>query len=217
MKNFLLGLLIFLAGALSGSAALQLWVPNRTNCAPTTESRWVAETPMMASVARLAAPVSTPTLAATPEPPSPALRELNLLMPVLGVTPAQLVNTFSDARGQGRRHDAIDIMAPLGTAVLAVEDGKVAKLFESKQGGHTIYQFDQPGELAYYYAHLDRYADGLAEGQQVKRGDVIGYVGFSGNANPLAPHLHFAIFLLGPEKHWWQGTAINPYPYLGGR
>jgi murein DD-endopeptidase MepM/ murein hydrolase activator NlpD len=152
-------------------------------------------------------------------PPAPAqpVRPLALTMPVVGIKPAQLVDTFTDARSEGRSHDAIDIMAPLGTPVVAVEDGTIAKLFDSKQGGHTIYQFDAPGELAYYYAHLDRYADGIAEGMPVKRGDVIGYVGYTGNANPAAPHLHFAIFQLGPEKRWWKGTAINPYHYLGGR
>ena len=213
MNNFLMGLLLFLAGALTGSAALQLLVPNRTNCATTTQALSRMETPMMS----FAADLTSEELPGPAPPPLAPLRELNLLMPVLGIRPNQLVDTFNDARSEGRRHDAIDIMAALDTPVLAVEDGTVVKLFESKQGGHTIYQFDQAGEIAYYYAHLDRYAAGLVEGQQVKRGDVIGYVGFSGNASPLAPHLHFAIFLLGPEKHWWQGTAINPYPYLGGR
>ncbi|MCB1602577.1 MAG: M23 family metallopeptidase, partial [Xanthomonadales bacterium] len=98
----------------------------------------------------------------------------------------------------------------------AVAAGRVEKLFDSKRGGLTVYQFDVDDKLAYYYAHLDHYADGLSEGQQLARGDVIGYVGSSGNANTLAPHLHFAVFLLGPEKHWWQGTPINPYPLLGG-
>jgi murein DD-endopeptidase MepM/ murein hydrolase activator NlpD len=149
--------------------------------------------------------------------PTAPMRALELAMPVAGVKPTQLLDTFKDARGEGRVHDAIDIMAPTGTPVYAVEDGTIEKLFDSKQGGHTIYQFDVDREIAYYYAHLDRYADGLVQGQAVKRGDLIGYVGYSGNANPAGPHLHFAIFLLGPEKKWWKGTAINPYAYLGGR
>lgn len=144
-------------------------------------------------------------------------RNLELLIPVAGVTADQLRDTFADARGQGRSHDAIDIMAPTGTPILAVDDGVIVKLFDSKLGGLTIYQFNDAAELAYYYSHLDRYADGLTEGQSVERGDLIGHVGYSGNANPAAPHLHFAIFILGPEKLWWQGTAINPYPHLGGR
>lgn len=139
-----------------------------------------------------------------------------LLLPVAGVRADQLQDTYTDARSEARSHDAIDIMAPAGTPVLAVDDGTIAKLFNSKPGGLTIYQFDPRTEYAYYYAHLDRYADGLSEGQAVSRGDVIGFVGSSGNANPAAPHLHFAIFLLGPEKKWWQGTPINPYALLGG-
>ena len=137
-----------------------------------------------------------------------------LLIPVAGVNPAQLSDTFSRARGAGPLHDAIDIMAPRGTPVLAVADGKVVKLFDSKPGGLTVYQFDRGAKLAYYYAHLDGYAPGVAAGTQLKRGDLVGYVGSTGNARPDAPHLHFAIFVLGPEKHWWEGTAINPYPLL---
>lgn len=137
-----------------------------------------------------------------------------LLIPVQGTTAARLADTFTDARDQGRSHDAIDIMAPAGTPVLAVADGHIEKLFYSERGGLTLYQFDPTGRYAYYYAHLQRYADGLAEKQSIRRGQIIGYVGSTGNADPAAPHLHFAIFLLGPERRWWQGTAINPYPVL---
>jgi len=140
-----------------------------------------------------------------------------LLIPVQGVQATKLVDTFTQSRGAGRVHDAIDIMAARGTPVLAVADGRVAKLFTSKPGGLTVYQFDGEEKLAYYYAHLDHYAPNLAEGQVLKRGEVLGYVGSTGNASPEAPHLHFAVFVLGPEKHWWQGTAVNPYPLLGGR
>lgn len=140
-----------------------------------------------------------------------------LVVPVAGVQPAQLVDTYTQARSGGRSHDAIDILAPRGTPVYAVEDGRIAKLFLSRPGGITLYQFDPSERLAYYYAHLDGYADGIVEGKQVKRGELIGYVGSTGNADPSAPHLHFAVFALGPEKKWWQGTAINPYPLLGGR
>jgi murein DD-endopeptidase MepM/ murein hydrolase activator NlpD len=139
-----------------------------------------------------------------------------LLVPVRGVNASQLSDTFTQSRGEGRRHDAIDILAPRGTPVLAVADGRIEKLFLSKPGGRTIYQFDPTGRVAYYYAHLDAYAPLLSEGSLVKRGQVIGYVGSTGNASPEAPHLHFAIFELGPEKRWWQGTAVNPYPLLGG-
>lgn len=157
------------------------------------------------------AAVSAPAAAATP---MPGLSQL--LLPVQGVKPAQLVDTYTQSRGAGRSHDAIDIMAARGTPVLAVADGRVVKLFTSKPGGLTLYEFDPEQKVAYYYAHLDGYAGGLVEGSQVKRGEVIGYVGSTGNASPEAPHLHFAIFLLGPEKRWWQGTAVNPFALLGG-
>ena len=159
-----------------------------------------------------------PIPAAPPLPaPAPSLpQDSGLLIPVSGVLARQLSDTFTQSRGAGRLHDALDIMAPRGTPVVAVADGRVAKLFNSKPGGLTVYQFDAEERLAYYYAHLDSYAPTLAEGQQLRRGDVIGYVGSTGNASPDGPHLHFAIFILGPDKKWWQGIAINPYPLLGG-
>lgn len=139
-----------------------------------------------------------------------------LLIPVSGINASQLTDTFKEARGNGRAHDAIDIMAPKGTPVLAVADGTLVKLFNSKQGGLTLYQFNVGETKAYYYAHLDRYADGMVEGMSLGRGETIGYVGSTGNASPDAPHLHFAVFELGPEKKWWQGNAINPFPLLTG-
>lgn len=153
---------------------------------------------------------------ATPPPAVPSAGDGPLLLPVQGIDLAQLHDTFSDARSEGRLHDAIDIMAAQGTPVLAVADGTVEKLFDSERGGLTVYQFDRTGRLAYYYAHLQRYADGLAEGQPLTRGQVIGYVGATGNASAEAPHLHFAIFVLGPERRWWEGEAVNPYPILRG-
>ena len=146
-----------------------------------------------------------------------ALAERRLTIPVSGIMATHLTDTFGDERGGGSRpHQALDIMAPRGTPVVAVEDGRVEKLFESRPGGLTIYQFDPSRTYSYYYAHLDRYADGLTEGKAVKRGEVIGYVGFTGNASPEGPHLHFAIFKLGPEKRWYEGTPLNPFPVLGG-
>lgn len=140
----------------------------------------------------------------------------SLLIPVQGVSAAQLTDTFTDARSGGRVHDAIDIMAPAGTPVLAADNGTIVKLFDSKLGGITLYQFDEKGEVAYYYAHLQSYAPNVTENMKVKKGDVIGYVGSTGNASATAPHLHFAVMVLGPEKDWWKGVAINPYPLLGG-
>jgi len=139
------------------------------------------------------------------------LRDRDLKLPVQGVKREALRDTFSDARGGGA-HEALDIMAPRHTPVLAVEDGRIEKLFTSKAGGLTVYQFDPTNSFTYYYAHLDRYANGVHEGQTVRRGDVIGYVGSTGNASPDAPHLHFAIFRLTPKHQWWQGEPINPYP-----
>jgi len=173
------------------------------------------------------APDSTRPWLGQPAPGQPAggtgaepgdLGQRNLLLPVQGIRPDQLSDTFHDARGGGSRvHEALDIMASRGTPVLATEDGRIVKLFTSKQGGLTIYQFDPTETYAYYYAHLDRYADGLVEGQTVRRGQLLGYVGSTGNAAPEGPHLHFAIFRLTPEKHWWQGAPIDPFPLLGGR
>ena len=136
-----------------------------------------------------------------------------LLIPVEGLPRAKLRDNFAEARG-GRKHEALDMMAPRGTPVIAAGDGRVVKLFRSVAGGTTVYQFDSDEKFAYYYAHLDRYADGLKEGVVLKRGDLLGYVGTTGNAPPNAPHLHFAIFRMGPEKRWWKGIAVNPFPFL---
>jgi murein DD-endopeptidase MepM/ murein hydrolase activator NlpD len=141
------------------------------------------------------------------------LRGRDLEIPVAGVDADELRDTFGDARGT-RAHEALDIMAPRNTPVRAVEDGRIARLFTSEAGGLTIYQFDPSETYTYYYAHLDHYASGLKEGQAVRRGQVIGYVGSTGNASPDAPHLHFAIFRLTPERQWWKGEPINPYPVL---
>ena len=158
-------------------------------------------------------PSPAPTPAATPgdDTDIAQLRQRALTLPVQGVTPAQLTDTYTQSRAAGAPHEAIDIMSARGTPVFAVEDGKVVKLFLSKPGGITIYQFDPGSQYAYYYAHLDRYADGLAEGALLRKGQVIGYVGSTGNASPDAPHLHFAIFKLGPERQWWRGTPLNPF------
>lgn len=139
-----------------------------------------------------------------------------VVIPVLGVQAHQLKDTYSQARGRGRTHNALDILAPRNTPVIAAVDGKIRKLFFSKAGGITVYQFDEAEELVYYYAHLERYADGLKEGQFVRQGEVIGYVGTTGNAPAGTPHLHFAIETLTAEKLWWKATPLNPYPILTG-
>lgn len=163
------------------------------------------------------APPPAPAIEAAPRSASEAIGALtsrNLLIPVVGVAADRLVNTFNDSRALGRRHDAIDIMARRGTEVRAVDDGSIAKLFTSKAGGLTIYQFDPTQTFSYYYAHLDHYASGLAEGQPVRRGQLLGFVGSTGNASADAPHLHFAIARLGTDHAWWKGDPINPYPLL---
>jgi murein DD-endopeptidase MepM/ murein hydrolase activator NlpD len=142
-------------------------------------------------------------------PPAAPAGMAKLMVPVEGIKYAQLSDNFDQPRGTERHHEALDIMAPTGTKVFAVADGKVVKLFNSKPGGLTVYEFDTTEKFAYYYAHLDRYADGLKEGAPIKRGDLIGYVGSTGNANPAAPHLHFAVVELTPEKQWWKGTPLN--------
>ena len=139
------------------------------------------------------------------------LRARHLSIPVQGLTLGALRNSFADARDRTRQHEAIDIPAARGTPVLAVEDGRIEKFFTSVRGGLTIYQFDPSRTYAYYYAHLDRYQAGLKEHERVKRGQVLGFVGTTGNAPPNAPHLHFGIFLLTDKKNWWQGAPLNPY------
>lgn len=167
----------------------------------------------LAAVAVCAAAATAPPALEQGASDGPALLAARtLVVPVTGVDPAALVDTFDQGR-PGHRHEAIDILAPRGTPVVAVDDGPLVKLFTSKPGGLTVYQFDRDGRLAYYYAHLDRYADGVQEGMALRRGDVIGYVGTTGNARG-TPHLHFAVFRLGPERQWWKGEAVNPYPAL---
>jgi murein DD-endopeptidase MepM/ murein hydrolase activator NlpD len=153
--------------------------------------------------------------AAEPVPVDVVLIPGGVIVPVAGIASGDLHDNFLQARGGGTRlHGAIDIMAPRNTPVLAAVDGTIRKLFTSAGGGLTIYQFDPAEERIYYYAHLDHYAADLREGQFVRQGSVIGFVGTTGNAAPDAPHLHFAIETLPPTKEWWKGTPVNPYPIL---
>lgn len=142
------------------------------------------------------------------------LKLRGLLLPAPAADARRLRDDFADPR-TGHSHDALDILAPRGSPVVAVDDGVVKKLFTSVRGGLTVYQFDPEETYCYYYAHLDRYAPGLREGMILKKGQRIGDVGITGNSPPDTPHLHFAIFKLGPEKQWWKGAALNPYPLWG--
>ena len=150
---------------------------------------------------------------AAAEAPPEDLRRRGLDFPVAGA-PRTMTDSFDDLRGFARRHHAVDIMAPRGSPVRAVDTGTIVKLASGGAGGTTIYQFDGTELYCYYYAHLQGYAPGLHEGQKVARGEVIGYVGTTGNAPENTPHLHFAIARLDERKEWWNGTPINPYPLL---
>lgn len=166
-------------------------------------------------------PAAPPPLPERPAPAPPAnlpedLGRRSLVVPVQGIQPNELLNTFDDSRSAGRVHEAIDIIAPRNTPVVAVEGGKIAKLFTSDLGGLTIYQFDPTETYSYYYAHLERYAPGLQEGARISPGQVIGYVGSTGNAAEDNPHLHFAIFKLDEKKNWWEGAPINPFHVFKG-
>jgi peptidoglycan LD-endopeptidase LytH len=199
----------FFAGAIG--MAVVVWALPNVMRSPNPSGQHPAERPLAADwkEAKL-----LPSSTATPRVDGDPIRELRnrqLDLPVRGANRRELHDSFYETRRWFHSHEAIDIMAPRGTPVLAVEDGAIARLFESKAGGTTVYQFDPTTRYVYYYAHLERYADGLHEGNHVQRGQLLGYIGTSGNAPEDTPHLHFAIFRLTDEKQWWQGTPINPY------
>jgi murein DD-endopeptidase MepM/ murein hydrolase activator NlpD len=229
-------LLTFLMGALLGAGGLFVYLRQIPHDAPASVAVIApavpaAATPAPAAPALPAAPVVSTDLTEADLPLRPTQQEFlmpndvageaaakpagKLLIPVEGIKLAQLLDNFDQPRGKERHHEALDIMAPKGTRVIAAADGKVVKLFNSKPGGLTVYQFDPSEKYAYYYAHLDRYADGVKEGTVLKRGELVGYVGSTGNANKDAPHLHFAVVELTPKKEWWKGSPVNPYPMLG--
>jgi murein DD-endopeptidase MepM/ murein hydrolase activator NlpD len=201
----------------AGARTLNWMIPNRH--IPSAE-RMIDRVKPAASAVDALSPVATSESKAeapTISPDTPVsnadvseLRTRHLTVPVKGIEAGSLVSSFDDSRGR-RVHEAIDILAPRGTPVLAVEDGTVAKLFTSQAGGLTVYQYDPSETFSYYYAHLDSYAGGLKEGQELRRGDLIGYVGTTGNAPENTPHLHFAISKLDPDKKWWGGTALDPF------
>lgn len=209
----------FLAGMLVMAALVTIFPNGATMIADRPVEAAAAKIEVKPTKKNEPAPVTPPPapLAAVPSisvNPVDELRHRHLELPVQGINRSDLRDTYNETRGGTRKHEALDVLAPRHTPVLAVEDGTIAKLFFSDAGGITIYQFDASGTFCYYYAHLQRYADGLKEGAAVKRGDVIGYVGTTGNAPRETPHLHFAIFKLGEDKHWWQGTPVDPYSVL---
>ena len=163
---------------------------------------------------RQSAKVVRPAPAATVTENDAPAAEGRLTIPVAGVTTKELADTFADDRG-GRRHEAIDIMAPAGTPVIAAGPGTVEKLFQSQAGGNTVYVRSSDRRTIHYYAHLQAYAPGLAEKQPVRRGQRLGTVGSSGNADVAAPHLHFAVLRVAPDAQWWESASpIDPFPLL---
>lgn len=142
------------------------------------------------------------------------LRARALMVPVAGITPARLSDSFSAARDGGARvHNALDILAPRGTPVLAADDGRVLRIGENRLGGLTVYLLDAAERFIYYYAHMDGYRDGLRDGMTVAQGDVLGYVGTTGNAPANTPHLHFQAMRYRRDRYW-DGQPVNPKPYL---
>jgi len=185
-----------------------------------TSAFWFMAYSGVSVVAPSAEPV--PRQAEPQAPPPKAELEIGpagLAIPVAGIKPDALADTYTQSRAGGARvHNAIDIMAPHGTPVVAAAPGTVEKLFFSKGGGGiTVYVRSADRKWTYYYAHLEAYAPGLHEGQAVKRGDPLGTVGSTGNANPAGPHLHFAVNRMAEDEDWHEGTPINPYPLLAGR
>ncbi|HEX8000638.1 MAG TPA: peptidoglycan DD-metalloendopeptidase family protein [Pyrinomonadaceae bacterium] len=162
-------------------------------------------------------PPAPPNASGSTSTPAVPPNSATLLIPVAGVRPEQLRDTFQESRSEGRAHDAIDIPAARGTPVLAAADGRIVKFFNSERGGITIYQLSVDEKLVYYYAHLERYADGLTEGHFARRGEVIAYVGDTGNAGPGNYHLHFSVATITDPKRYWAGTNVNPYPLLRGQ
>ncbi len=234
-RVLLIAALLFGAvGALVWFLSYRYWSQPVTPLAPPSQDAERLPVPAASPPVETAAPPATPTPTATPTPettPTPGspssqaqgpagdssatLASMRLLIPVQGITPEQLQDTFKDSRSEGRVHDAIDIIAPRGTPVVAATDGRVVKLFQSDKGGITFYQLASADEhYVLYYAHLERYADGLAEGHFARRGETLGYVGDTGNATPGNTHLHFQIYRVEDPKRFWTGENLNPYPLL---
>lgn len=157
-----------------------------------------------------------PPASSTPGPPlapEAALAARGLIIPVEGVDPSRVRDSYTAARG-GRTHDAVDIMAPKGTPVIAADAGTILRLRQNDAGGITIYQLDPEERFVYYYAHLDRYETGLVEGMTIRQGDVLGFVGTTGNAPKDMPHLHFQVMIYRGRGQYWGGDPINPHPYM---
>lgn len=212
---------MFISGAVGTFLASILWLSLAAAAGPTAgdtgpsgydnkDEAFAAlddgEAPTPAEIDDALGSVARPTFTATDHG--------GLLLPVDGIAASQLVDTYTASRSGGRTHNAIDIMAPRGSRVLSATDGVVERLHRSRLGGITAYVRSNDGDWVYYYAHLDSYAPGLQAGQPIRRGDLIGRVGSTGNAHPDWPHLHFAVYRMSPGMRWYQGRPVNPYTLL---
>lgn len=206
--------LVALLAALLLASSPRLLSVERISDSTRTALQSPSEVPPDTAAVRTSAAPAQPSIVPLPPDAVPGAPSARLIVPVQGVAPEDLVDTFNDARSQGREHNAIDIMAPKGTPVLAAADGRIVRLFVSERGGTTIYQRGTDLRTIYYYAHLDRYADDLREGDSVQQGEVIGYVGDTGNAVPGNYHLHFAIWIAADSTQFWDGVERNPYSLL---
>ncbi len=230
LKRYLFLVTFFFASA-AFALSVAMWVqrkPKIETPVPMASPSPVASTPAPSSPSL--SPAVSPTVVPLPsasalpqEEPNPATLSspslppqvsFKLIVPVAGIKPGQLRDTYSEARSEGRIHNALDIMAPRSAQVLAATTGKIVKLFNSVRGGITIYQLSGDQKTILYYAHLERYADGLTEGRVANQGEVIGYVGDTGNAGAGNYHLHFAMWSVTDPKRYWDGVNINPYPLL---
>lgn len=135
-----------------------------------------------------------------------------LMVPVEGVEPRALTDTYHQSRSGGRIHMATDILAMRGTPVLAAAPGRIIKLANGGAGGITIYIADASGRYLHYYAHLESYAPNVKEGLAVREGDVIGFVGTTGNAPPNTPHLHYQV--MRSDANYWNGTPIDVRSFI---
>jgi len=157
---------------------------------------------------------AVPTIRPTVSAAIATLRERNLVLPVAGVRPTELVDSFDEPRDGGRKHNAIDILAPRGTPILSADDGRILRMSTSELGGISMYTADAAGRFVYYYAHMERYAAGRSVGERITKGDTLGFVGTTGDAPKNVPHLHFQIMLWPDDGKYWIGEPINPYPIL---
>lgn len=218
-RQWFLGFLLLLLLIVAGFYYFRLKNSSPTVLPSSSTSTATVSPTIVESSSGVEPPVESPT--ATPQPrlsfptPPPSfVGELQLLIPVAGVSRDQLMDTFTDTRSEGRTHDAIDIPAPAGTPVIAAADGEVVRLFQSERGGTTIYQLTADKRLLLYYGHLQRYAEGLVEGRFARQGEVLAYVGDTGNAGAGNYHLHFSVAVISDPKRYWEGTNINPFPLL---